>query len=218
MRWPWNRTQARRGYLRGIGKELGNRLSTPTGWVAPRYLDLRPYCLPKDDQGDLPWCAGFSMAGLLEARNWKSTHIPLGVDPGPLYNAAKKIDGDTSDGTTLTSIFSAAKAVGLLPKSATAIYFNTFAEYTFALHKYGPCVLGFRIDNGWSYANKDGWIPDGNEELGGHAVLGCWYDVRRGAGFQNSWGEWGADGFGRMTVEQFSRSFIGGLAVEIPGE
>lgn len=208
----------RYGAFRGVGKRLGNALSAPSGWVAPSYLDIRAYCLPKNDQGSTSQCAAYSMAGLLEAVNWRRTHVPVQIDPAPIYAEAKRIDGDPADGTTFTSVFAAVKNLGLLHKKATAIYFDTFDEYSFALHRYGACLLGFRIDDGWSYANRDGWIPGGSRERGGHAVLGCWYDVRRGAGFQNSWGEWGANGFGRLTIEQFNRSFMGGLAVEFPNE
>lgn len=217
MKLFWNKTNHKAGGLIGLGKELGNRLSLPSGWVPPPYIDLRGYCLPKSDQGNSSQCVAYSMAGLLEVRNWQHTHIPTQIDPAPMYAEAKRIDNDGMDGTTLTTIFEAAKNLGRLPKNATAVYFKSFEDYMFALHQYGVVLLGFRINDGWSYASRSsGWIPDGTHIRGGHAVLGVWGDLRRGCGFQNSWGEWGADGFGRLTIEQYAGQIMGGLAVDFP--
>jgi len=38
------------------------------------------------------------------------------------------------------------------------------------------------------------------------------YD-NEGIGWQNSWGDWGIDGFGRMTWAQFDRQFMYGVVL-----
>ena len=218
MKLFWNRTSNAAGGCKGVGKELGNALSAPSGWTCPQFLDLRSYCLPKSDQGQTSECVAFATCGVIEAINWKRTHVSEQIDPTPLYNECKRIDGDPGEGTTLTAAFTAAKNLNLIPSYATANYVKTFDDVMFALHHLGPIVGAFSIDDGWQYANvSTGWIPNGSTVLGGHAVVICWEDVTQGAGVQNSWGNWGykGQGFARLTRAQFDKQFTGGLAIEV---
>lgn len=193
-----------------------------SGFVAPEYIDSRPYCMAADDQSTTPRCAAFSMAGLIEVRTWINTHIPKTVDPAPLYAEAKRIDGNNSPGTYFESVFQAAKNLKLIPDTATLVKLTNFLDVKFALHKNAVCLLGFNIDDGWNKTDtRSGWVDNGTRTLGGHAVLGCYfYDSRSlseppSVGFQNSWSSsWGMRGFGRMTLSQFDKQFMYGVAVE----
>jgi hypothetical protein len=75
-------------------------------------------------------------------------------------------------------------------------------------------IIGFEIDEGWNACSSvTGYIGHGGATLGGHAVLGCYYDGD-GFGFENSWAKtWGRNGFGRMTWKQFDEQFLYALAV-----
>ncbi|MEM4720696.1 MAG: hypothetical protein QXT73_01365 [Candidatus Methanomethylicaceae archaeon] len=201
-------------------RSLALQLFEPRKWQAPEWIDNRPYCLPANDQGREPRCAAYAMACLIEARNWRLTHIPRQIDPEPIYRKAKELDGmPKQDGTTLEAVVQAAIELGLLPETTVYKEFKTFDEYCFALHAHGLVLLGFNISDRWyNCSAKTGWIASGGTFVGGHAVAGCWYSRigQVGVGFQNSWGNWGCNGFGRLILTDYERQIMGGLAIIVP--
>jgi len=190
----------------------------PDGWEAPAWLDLRPYCLPSDNQGNEPWCAAYAMACLIEVARWRKTHIPTQVDPAPIYHTAKTLDGlPHEEGTTLEAVVEASARLGLIAKPKIRLC-KTEQDLFFALHETGVVLWGFNVDDGWATPTPQGaWVRSRGALRGGHAVAVCWYQregPENGIGFQNSWGaDWGLNGFGRMSLYDFERSSLGGLAV-----
>lgn len=190
------------------------------GYAPPVIVDLRPQLLPASNQGESPKCAAYAMAGWLEFYNWKYRGIVDQIDPDPIYDLAKHIDGNTTPGTTLESVLQAALLRGLIPSSAVGnIRQVKLAGVQQAIHRYGVILAAFDITESWENAQPNGWIPAGGLSLGGHAVLLCGYsnvnnppqDVPWYA-FQNSWGEQqGWRGFNRMTHDLFAQQFMHGL-------
>lgn len=193
----------------------------PDGFQSPCKIDNRSHVTQLEDQQNTPYCAAYSMTTLIESVAWKRTHVPIQLDATTLYNEAKRIDMDTEEGTTLTSVFKAAIDLGWIPKESKFYSVENFDEYRYAIHEFDFCLLGFDITTSWAETKYDGWTRVFGNRLGGHAVLGCnfeaWdHNALDFAGFRNSWGEWGAKGFGRIHKDDFTATFIGGAAVYIP--
>ena len=190
-------------------------LSAHPKFVAPRKIDSRDMCLSSSNQGQTPHCAGYSTAGYIEFNNWKTLHFPKQVNGDAIYAAAKKIDGYTGDGTTLTSAANGAINLGLIQGKGKHVP-PTRIDVKFALHEHGVCLAGFQITDEWNKTIKDGMIVDfGNRAkgLGGHAVLLCGYDSK-GVYIQNSWGRgWGSHGFCLLRWKQFDKQLMSGLVV-----
>lgn len=189
-------------------------ISAPADWVAPPYIDNKPYCLEADDQGNESDCVGRAFAGVLETRAWKKSHKPVQFPAHEIYKQAKTIDGEpNAAGTTLMAGFRACVALGLIADGVLPVHVRTQDEVKFALHEYDRFVGAFSITEGWSKVNvKTGRIDEfPGPELGGHAVYLVWFDWD-GPGWQNSWGKWGCKGFGRCTWAYFNRHFAGGIA------
>jgi hypothetical protein len=188
---------------------------------APLYVDNRGLLLPADNQGDKPWCAAYTMATVIEIAKWKKTRERVTIDPAPIYVKAKLHDGNNDPGTYLDSVFVAARKLGLIPESASMRALRTRNDVKFAIREFEVCLLGLMITDGWNDVNlRTGYIGNGKQKLGGHAIAGCWYNDTPGArdngiGIGNSWGlSWGVNGFGRLTWEQFDEQFMYGLVVE----
>ena len=217
MLMPWNRTKFQAGGCRGVGSHAGPKLCSPANWTHPRWIDSRPYCLVASDQGKTSQCAAYSVAGWLETRNWRTTHVAEQVDAAPIYAEAKRIDGTSSEGTYLTSVAQAVQNLKLVQGTIRSAEVRTLDDLQFALHRDAVCLGAFMATRGWNACDpKTGWIGGSSEAVGGHAVLMCWYQDGKGVGWQNSWSPtWGMQGFGRMTEAQFREQWLGGLALEI---
>jgi hypothetical protein len=189
-------------------------LASPEKWFAPPYIDLRPYCLPAEDQGGMPACAGFAACGLAEVRAWRRTHVPRQFDAIKCYREAKRLDGDANPGTSLQQAARAASNLGFIGKIKALRTLTNLDQVLFALHRDGVCLLGFETTYAWQDVRPGGWIRSGvSQHRGPHAVLGCYFDAD-GIGFQNSWHQWGVAGFGRLRWEDARRTFLYGIAVE----
>ena len=193
----------------------------PDTYKAPQTIDNRGTCTQLEDQQNTPECAAFSCTTLIESIGWKRTHIPIQLDPHKLYAEAKQVDMDDEDGTTFTSVFAGAKKLGWIPQESKLYSVENFKEYLYAIHEYDFCLLGFDVSSSWADTKYDGWVRLSGNRLGGHAVVGCNFEAFNNngldfAGFRNSWGDWGAKGFGRINRDDFEASFIGGAAIYIP--
>lgn len=192
------------------------RLGILPGHSVPLAIDNRYDCTPADDQGNVPACAAYSMAKLIEAKRWKATGIQFEIDPLPIYKVAKEqIDRNDQPGTYLTSVFEAAKILSLIPSHARYEEITELIDVQTALHKYDYVLGGFNCISGWNNCSPaSGFINERDEvSLGGHAVFVCAYELGKWIGWQNSWANWGYKGFGRMTEECFRRTFMSGLVV-----
>ncbi len=178
----------------------------------PLRVDHRYELLESSNQGSTPQCAAYAVAGWIEYRRWKHDGVKEQVDPGPIYEGAKRIDGIHGPGTTLAHAIRAADSLGYLPRPMMwgAV---TAAQVRRAIHQHDVVLAGFRVTDQWSSAAKDGWIRPGGEVLGGHAVLLCAYSSVPGdewVGLQNSWGSagYGWRGFCRLDWATFRKQFL----------
>ena len=194
-----------------------NAQQVDSRFVAPRKRDNRDLCIMTSNQSDTPKCAAFSMAGYIEVRNWRIKHYPEQVEPSPIYNGAKQLDGDFNPGTSLDNAAMAALNLKLISGEISFIQ-NTVNDIKFAIHQNDVFVGGFMITNEWNSVNsKTGRISVLTEDkiivLGGHAVLVCGYDDD-GIYIQNSWGPyWGLYGFAFLSWEQVFMQFSYGVVI-----
>ena len=201
---------------------LAAPLATAATYVVPALVDLRPQLLPASNQGDSPKCAAYAMAGWLEFYNWKYKGITQQIDPDPIYERAKELDGMPSvDGTTLECVLQAAQDLGLIAVVDTASIRHVPLEgVQQALHRYGVILSAFSITDKWWQATPAGWIEPGGLALGRHAVITIGYstvDTPSWYAVQNSWGDTqGWRGFDRLTPELFKAQFDYGLVWDFP--
>jgi hypothetical protein len=183
----------------------------------PNRIDRRDEMLPASDQRATSECAAYSIAGIIEAKNWRDTGVFTQIDPSPIYAEAKKTDGYAGAGTTLNAVFDAVVKLGLMPKPNEVYAITDRDGFYRALHRYGFVHLAFNITEAWSRPSTSGWLLEDSHLplIGGHAVAGCGFD-RNAKGWnaiQNSWSDTkGWHGFLRMTHAQFDRQFVYGLA------
>jgi len=193
--------------------------AAPVEYVTPAYIDLRAQLLESNDQGVLVECAAYAMAGCLEYYNWRQYGIAQQIDPHPIYARAKQLDGlEGIEGTTLEAVTQAAQDLGLVSWADNAAIreVSTPDQVKQALHRNGVLLAAFQITKQWEFADAEGWIPEGDDWIGGHGVVLCAYDqvsAKPFYGVQGSWGpRQGWRGFNRLTPAQFSRQFSYALA------
>ena len=202
---------------------LAASMAAPTTYVVPALVDLRPQLLPASNQGDSPKCAAYAMAGWLEFYNWKYKGVTAQIDPDPIYERAKQLDGVPSvEGTTLECVLQAAQDLGLFSAVDTAsIRTVTVDGVQQALHRYGVILSAYSVTDKWWRATADGWLSPGGLAVGGHAVLTIGYsavDTPQWFAVQNSWGEkQGWRGFNRLSPELFQQQFDYGLVWDFHG-
>lgn len=193
--------------------------------VPPDELLLDGYCTPAEDQGATPRCAAYAASNFAESVLWRKTGRPTEVDPGPLYEYAKTIDGDPDgDGTYLECALKALVHFNRFPKTCSVKTFgNDFfgfgrasglSDVKFAVHRYGCCLAGFNITDEWFSPRKAVVSGEpGREYQGGHAVLVCGYDPW-GVLVMNSWGKgYGRDGKVYVSNRAFERQFMYGAVL-----
>lgn len=157
------------------------------------------------------------MAGCIEWYNWKYLGIKEQVDPNPIYERAKQIDGIPDEqGTTLDAVIHAAVDLNLIPIDLSTLAVVNQFDVKHALHKHDVMLSAFQITQGWVTATSGGWIGNENDLLGGHCVVTVAYsevDTPQWYGVQNSWGDemYGWRGFVRLTTQQFSEQFQYGI-------
>jgi len=205
-------------------------MKVPEQFISPYRIDSRDMCLSSSNQLQTPNCAGYSMAGYIEYHNWKTIHYPAQVDGDAIYAEAKKIDGNNSPGTYLSSAIQGAINLKLINGTAKYVDYPSINQsgmdiglkrmisIKFALHQYGVVLAGFRITDEWDWVDKKtGLIRDlGSKakDKGGHAVLLCGYDMD-GVYIQNSWGtEYGHYGFAVLSWKQYVKQIMQAMVVD----
>ena len=184
------------------------------GFSYPVTLDLRDLVLKTENQGMTSMCAAYTATSWLESLLWRRTGKPVDYDPQVLYKKAKSIDGmPNEEGTSLDAVMYAMIDLGWLEgcTKKDAVFIRNSNQLKRAVHRYGPCLLGFEITDRW-YDHKGKLVFDditGRSE-GGHAVICTGYN-EAGVFIQNSWGlDWGKYGFACISWEVFNRQFICG--------
>ena len=200
---------------------------------APKELWLDGYCTPVENQGALPYCAAYSASSFAENILWRKNHYPQQIDPVPLYQYAKTIDGSpNTPGTYLECTLEALLKFGYFDKNTCKVRSfggkqfgnpNPIRDVRFAIHEFGCCLAGFNITTEWYNPEKVVTKDLGEHHLikggkkytseGGHAVLIVGYNLDKFL-ILNSWGEPYADkGFVYITNDEFERSFISGAVL-----
>jgi len=185
---------------------------------APKELILTGYCVPVDDQGQKPWCAAYSAANYAENLLWRKRGFHQEIDPAPLYQYAKTVDGDPNgDGTYLECTLEALMKYGHFDSTVCkiktiggSIFGNGAAlnDVKFAIHKYGVVMAGFNITDEWYGPDRGVVRGKSRNSQGGHAVLIVGYD-EDGVIIQNSWGTgYAHDGFVYLTNKAFEDQFM----------
>lgn len=176
------------------------------------------------DQGEMPYCVGYSTASLKMHQEFKEHSKYYYFDPEWLYKECKKVDGYDGDGTYLRVALQIIKDHGYIAKAKDN---NLKKDRSFKIEKYvrltslnqikealfniGPVVFGITVDEG-IYSPVKSIVPEpGGESLGGHAMIIVGYDDNKkclgskGAfKIKNSWGEsWGDKGYAWLPYSHF---------------
>lgn len=190
-----------------------------SGFLVPKSIDLRDYCVSTRDQGSRPWCAAYAAVGFAANVLWRKYDRPDQYDPELIYKFAKGVDGSpNTDGTTLDAVLGGLLHYGIFDSAKCSVrMIRTASRVKYAIHKFGCCLLGMIVTNEWYECNSGKSTISGkknNELLGGHAVLCCGYN-EDGVIIQNSWSyKWGQYGFALITWDEFSREFMYGAVLD----
>lgn len=189
---------------------------------APSILDLRGYCTPVENQGNLPYCAAYAATSFAENILWRKNHYHEEIDPLPIYKYAKSIDGDpTGAGTFLECAMEGLFKYKYFNPDVCKIKLfggnpfnngNAIRDMKFAIHQYGICMAGFAITSEWYSPNSKNMVTGikGATGQGGHAVVVCGYnDELKAFLIMNSWGtSYAEKGFVWVSYDAFLEQFI----------
>lgn len=190
---------------------------------APKTVDLRDYCTPPTNQGQLPRCAGHAAVSFAENVLWRKNDYYEDINPDKIYLEAKKIDGSpNSDGTTLTAVMNVLLNLGYFDKNVCSIkVIKSYDDYEnklkYAIHKFGCLLVALNISEEFYYIDKKTATITGTKntnKLGGHALCCCGM-LPDGIIIQNSWGgSWGKHGFALVTWEALKSQFLYATVLE----
>ena len=147
------------GFLR-VPKDLSTLPAFRFGkkrFVTPKTIDLSDFNLRPKDQLDKPYCAGFAAATYVENLLWRKTAIPKTIDPVPIYERAKQLDGmPDEDGTTLTAALQAVLDLGYFDKNDCSIkVLRDIDQLKRCIHRYGCALIGVMVTKEYYSCNKN---------------------------------------------------------------
>jgi hypothetical protein len=201
----------------------------PLGAVKKQFTELPedykvPYKLKTTHQGLKPHCVGHAGAYIKAEKERRERNF-IDFDPEWLYKECKKIDGIPNvKGTYFRAVLKVLKDKGAMPIGGgdpskyriggyARIENMTFEGIKQAIYEYGTLLAGFHgSNNGW----KDMYIrpPKKGESIWGHAVSPMGF-IEKHIIFQNSWGDWGFDGYGYFGKDYFPFE-IWAVLVDLP--
>ena len=194
-------------------------LKAPANFERPNAIGNWEYLTPLENQGSNPWCAAYAGCQYLQASFWRDNNFKAEFSEEKLYWAAKAIDRNRNDGTSLESIIYAAQAnhFGNSHGAPTIIpeLCSDWRDLVFFIHRYGFVLIGMIITDGWLF--DDGRVRDSDVDLGGHALIAHSYDaIRRVFWVANWWGrDKGANGSYEVTFDQMKDQFCSGYGLDI---
>jgi len=192
-------------------------LKAPSNFTAPAAIDNGEYVSAIRDQGQLPECAAYSESEVLAASYWRSKDVQAVFDADAIYKAAKKLDGDMTDGTTLDAVLEAVRGASFTASGEIPTIIDgslvSIDDLQYAVHKYGFVWVGMQITQNWMSPDASGRIKDGGAFIGGHAVVVVGYSATcRLVKILNSWGpDYGDRGFVYLSFEEFERELGYGI-------
>lgn len=202
----------------------------------PTVCDITAKMTPVRDQGNEGSCAGFAGAAVKEYQEKIDYNKFIELSPRFLYEKAKNISGH-KEGTTLRAIVKVLSKDGIceekfwpyIPKNpgfpGEGSYINadryrikTYArvpnleDLKQALVSFGPILAGIKVFKGITKVGKDGKVPTpkcGWFSVGGHAIAITGYnDINETVKFKNSWGDWGAQGYGFLEYSYIKKFML----------
>lgn len=185
-------------------------------------IDNEAYCLPASNQGNIPACAGYAVAGNIEVWNWQMNDVYKQIDGVAIWKEAHRLSGVTDDeeGTTLELAVNGAESLGLLPK-CDIVRLSNLDDVRHAIHKNVVCICGFHVTEEWNYVDVEtgrlAW-NDKAKDLGLHAVLMFAYnEVHKTLRGMNSWDlSWGKNGTFEILADRAEATFEYGIALKLP--
>lgn len=182
------------------------------------------------DQFYTPQCVAYAWAHLLE--DGPVTQAPFAaqrtaqhdagalLDVSDLYDEAQRNDhwpGEDYDGTSVRAGAKVLQSRGMI---GTYRWASTVAEVAQAIILVGPVVAGTTWTSDMFTPDDDGFVRPTGDPAGGHAYVlnGVNVDERRFR-FKNSWGrDWGLDGYGWFTFDDFAALMADNGEVCLPTE
>lgn len=150
---------------------------------------------PVLNQGDKPYCVGYSWAGFLMAEPTKTTDGPT---PQQIYDLAQQHDEwegppPAYDGSSVRGGAKALQLMGRLSAYHWALSVDDIQRYVLTR---GTVVMGTAWFMDMFRPDRDGYLHPTGEYAGGHAWLIIGYSwSKRAFLMQNSWGTgWGQNG------------------------
>lgn len=196
----------------------------------PLDIDLRPWDLPPQDQGQEGSCTAFATVGVLEillSQNgnlyklsesdfWKSYKTPR------IKAAINKIKSKSYPGIYAKNVFGEATYRVKLPEGYEPQYLSRVSEFVVMLENRKPFVIGIPVTEAVEKPSPSGWIsPHKTKVYGGHAVAVVGYHIdeknRSNSYFilRNSWGDdWGDKGYGYLPFDFCSVHSCYGYVIE----
>jgi C1A family cysteine protease len=171
----------------------------------PESIDLREFCPPVFDQGELGSCtANAGTAAYMMLKKINTEHSRL-----YLYYEERRLEGTTDEdaGASMRSVGMALNKIGICTEELWPYIEKKFAEDPpneadsdainhritaykkllsstaikhYLAEKHGPVLIGMEVYESFEHISRDGFVPmpDTSDELllGGHAVLVVGYD------------------------------------------
>jgi hypothetical protein len=169
------------------------------------------------DQGDHPWCVGFSGADF--GINEPIEDLYTNETGKKFYELCKIIDGEPGqqNGSNIRSIAKVLQNEGRISNYAFAASID---EIKYWLLNNGPLIIGTDWYAGMFTPDRNNVIHRKGALAGGHAYIFNEIKDNKYFGIQNSWGEWGVKGKAYISICDFKKLFKSGgealAAVELP--
>lgn len=160
------------------------------------------------NQGQMPFCVGYSWVHFLEGAPITHNNIPPPVvDPTYLYNEAQKVDeweGISYEGTSVRAGAKVLQTLGFISNYNWA-FDNETLLYT--ILEISPVVIGVNWYDSMFDSDSNGVIKVGGSIAGGHAILVDGVNtMTKKYRLKNSWGKsFGRNGFCYISFDDMSR-------------
>jgi hypothetical protein len=159
------------------------------------------------NQGDKPYCVGYSWAHWVEDGPVEHGGIAPIVPPELIYSQAQKLDawpGENYDGTSVRGGVKFLKQQNVIESYYWAFDIETLIKAVFEL---GPVVVGTNWYSSMFRPDKNGVIRPTGKIVGGHAYVINGVDKNKKLfRIKNSWGKnWGKNGYAYISFNDMTK-------------